>query len=286
MIDVSPRPDAPVHFAAVGDVHGHMNAMVRALSEWERRAGVDLAFVLQVGDFEPHRGEADLRTMAAPARYRALGDFPEYAARRRSFPWPVYFIGGNHEPYGFLDRLAAGDEAAPGCTYLGRAGVRTIGGLRVASLSGIHVPERLSGRPPVDAIDQVSKKAYIGFCEAEVLAVLEAERADVLLVHEWPAGVIADADAAAFENQRRSMRYDGVGNEYARLLVDHLRPSLVLCGHMHRAYRRRLGDTQLCALAEVGAGADAFAFFRADAGEIVEVGGPSGGRGRVGRPAP
>ncbi|MCA9659621.1 MAG: metallophosphoesterase family protein [Myxococcales bacterium] len=263
---------APRCFAAVGDVHGRMDAMVRALSKWERRRGRSLDFVLQVGDFEPHRDEADLATMAAPSRYRALGDFPNYAAGRRRFPWPIYFVGGNHEPYGLLDRLAPGDAIVGNCTYLGRVGVHRIAGLDVAALSGIHVPGLLTGRPPIDAIARTSNKAYIGFTEGEVLALLEAPRADVLVVHEWPTGVIAAADALDFERQRRSMRYDDVGNDYARMVMDHLAPQLVLCGHMHRRYRNRVGATEVCALADVDAGADAFAFFEATAQGIAELG--------------
>lgn len=106
-----------------------MDAMVRALSKWERGHGRPLDFVLQVGDFEPHRDEADLATMAAPSRYRVLGDFPDYAAGRRRFPWPLYFVGGNDEPYGLLDRLAPGDAIVGNCTYLGRVGVHRIAGL-------------------------------------------------------------------------------------------------------------------------------------------------------------
>ncbi|MEZ4380933.1 MAG: metallophosphoesterase [Nannocystaceae bacterium] len=259
-------------FAAVGDVHGRLDAMVRALGKWERRRERRLDFVLQVGDFEPHRDAADLATMAAPSRYRVLGDFPDYAAGRRRFPWPIYFIGGNHEPYGLLDRLAPGDAVVPNCTYLGRAHVHRIAGLDVAALSGIHVPALLGGRPPVEAIAWTSKKAYIGFTEAEVLALLEAPRADVLVVHEWPTGVIAAADAPSFERQRRSMRYDDVGNDYARMIMEHLAPQLVLCGHMHKRYRSRVGATEVCALADVDAGADAGAYFEVRAQGIVELG--------------
>jgi len=85
-------------FAAVGDVHGQMHEMVRLLSAWEGRAGRALAFVLQVGDFEPVRDQKDLDTVAAPMCYRKLGDFPDFHSGRATFPWPVWFIGGNHEP--------------------------------------------------------------------------------------------------------------------------------------------------------------------------------------------
>jgi lariat debranching enzyme len=55
-----PSDTSAAVFAAVGDVHGHMHAMVRLLSDWEKRTKHRLAFVLQVGDFEAVRDAEDL----------------------------------------------------------------------------------------------------------------------------------------------------------------------------------------------------------------------------------
>ncbi len=53
-------------FAVVGDVHGQHWAMIRLFSTWGKSHKKSLDFVLQVGDFEPHRDENDLATMAVP----------------------------------------------------------------------------------------------------------------------------------------------------------------------------------------------------------------------------
>ncbi|WP_224248318.1 metallophosphoesterase [Hyalangium gracile] len=266
-----------VFFAAVGDVHGRMHQMVRLLQEWSRKSHRQLAFVLQVGDFEPHRHEADLATMAAPARYKHLGDFSEFHSRRARFPWPVYFIGGNHEPYGYLDSAPDGFELTLNCRYLGRVGTVETHGLRVAGLSGILQEETFRRpRPSVDRLGTVSPKAFAGFTEQDVERALALERADVLLLHEWPSGLVDPADEKDFEQQRRSMRYDAVGNEYARLVVEALQPRLVLCGHMHKAYRGALQlpsgrmSTVRC-LDHVAHGASCFAVFRLTDGELREV---------------
>ena len=254
-------------FAAVGDVHGHTSTMVDLVRTHADQLGVTIDFVLQVGDFEPHRDTDDLRTMAAPSKYRALGDFPSYYKGERVFPWPVYFIGGNHEPYGLLDQEPSGFALLPWCTYLGRSYSGQVCGLQVCALSGIYGPDYFTKRrPPVDAIKRVSNKEYIYFREPEVEQLFEQEGADVLLLHEWPTGVIADEDQTEFEKQRRSLRHDAVGNEYAGLLLEKLKPQLVLCGHMHRPYHRRLTwpdgtDTLFVALAHIQMGADAIAFF-------------------------
>ena len=102
-------------FAAVGDVHGHMHAMVALLRDWEEASGETLGFVLQVGDFEPHRHEDDLATMAAPSKYRQLGDFADYHSGRATMPWPVYFIGGNHEPTAFSTSTSTARKSLPTC---------------------------------------------------------------------------------------------------------------------------------------------------------------------------
>lgn len=251
--------------------------MVSHLTAWEERSRRPLDFVLQVGDFEPHRHDADLATMAAPAKYRHLGDFAAYHQRRRRFPWPLYFIGGNHEPYGHLDLYPEGSALAPHCHYLGRSGVVELNGLRVAGLSGIHREATFTkSRPPLASMGDVSNKDFTFFNEQDVERVLALGRAEVLLLHDWPAGIIPPEEAAGFQGQRRSTSHDLVGNEYARLLVDALQPRLVLCGHLHRRYARTLqhpsGQRSLVrCLASVEQGDDAFAVFQCQEGTLQEV---------------
>lgn len=263
-------------FAAVGDVHGSMHAMVRLLRSWEEKAGQALSFVLQVGDFEPNRHAEDLATMAVPAKYRKLGDFPDYYDGRAAFPWPVYFIGGNHEPYGLLDLMPEGGEVIENCFYLGRAGAIEVCGLRVAGLTGIYSPGAFEGpRPGLDQMGRRSRKDFTYFTKNDVDRAAEFGSADVLLVHDWPAGVIDPAHAAEFYRQRRSPSYELVGNEYARLLMELLEPRLVLCGHMHRRYRNRVRlesgkVVDMCALANVDRGRDAAAVFHVTPDGAIE----------------
>ncbi|NOK17096.1 metallophosphoesterase [Corallococcus carmarthensis] len=266
------------YFAAVGDVHGQMHAMVRLVEGWSARTGKPLAFVVQVGDFEPHRDEADLATMAAPAKYKHLGDFPAYHRRQTGFPWPVYFIGGNHEPYGFLDAQAPqGLEVTPGCHYLGRVGQVEPRGLRVAGLSGIHREDVFrTARPSLLDPRSVSHKAFAYFNEEDVDRAMGLRNIDVLLLHDWPSGLIAASDAAAFAHQRRSVSHDTVGNDYARMLVEALRPRLVLCGHMHRAYRATIRHpsgqvSDVACLASVRQGLESLAVFHVSSDRLTEV---------------
>ncbi|MFY2558756.1 metallophosphoesterase [Corallococcus terminator] len=228
-------------FAAVGDVHGRMNRMVSFLQSWTKNAHRELAFVLQVGDFEPHRDEADLATMAAPARYKHLGDFADY-----------------HQ-------------------NLGHVGVVEPRGLRVVGVSGIH-DEGGFQKPhlPLSRLGSVSSKDFTCFNEEDIDRAMAMERADVLLVHDWPSGIIAPQDREDFEQQRRSPNAEAVGNDYARLVAEALEPSLVLCGHLHKSYRGTLAHasgrvSQVCCLASVEQGADAFAVFHATPMGLLEV---------------
>ncbi|AGC45282.1 metallophosphoesterase [Myxococcus stipitatus DSM 14675] len=264
-------------FAAVGDVHGRMHRMVSFLQAWSKRARHELDFVLQVGDFEPHRDEADLATMAAPARHKHLGDFADYHQKRRHFPWPVHFIGGNHEPHGYLDTEPRGFQLAPNCHYLGRSSAVDLNGLSVVGVSGIHDAASFQKpHPPLSLLGSVSNKAFTFFHEEDIERALAFGRADVLVVHDWPSGIIATQDRGAFAQQRRSPDADAVGNEYARLLTEALQPRLVLCGHLHKGYRGVLAHTsgppsQVCCLASVEQGAEAFAVFQVSSLGIREI---------------
>jgi hypothetical protein len=137
VLPMDSRPD-DFCFAAVGDVHGHMNRMVRCVQEKAARARRVPAFVLQVGVVETH-------------------------------------------------------------------------GLQVVGLSGIHREERFqSPRPALSLLGRVPPKDFISFTEQEVEWALAFERADLLLLHDWPAGIIDPADAEDFEHQRRSPSHEAL----------------------------------------------------------------------------
>ncbi|MBZ8181892.1 metallophosphoesterase [Oscillatoria salina] len=267
-----------IFFAAVGDVHGEMYAMLRLLQAWESRTQQQLAFVLQVGDFEPHRNEADLATMAAPSRYRKLGDFPDFYSGKTVFPWQVYFIGGNHEPYGFLDLTPEGGKIADNCYYLGRVGSVELAGLKIVGVSGIYQEDLFTQcRPSIAKISSRSRKKLISFTEAEISQAMEMQSADILLLHEWAQGIIAPEDEETIARSLPPSRSDGIGNEYAKILIDLLQPQLVLCGHMHLSYRNQIQVapgkfTEICCLNKVAwSNQDAIAIFRLTAdGQIWE----------------
>ncbi len=256
---------SPVVFAAVGDVHGCQHAMVRLLSEWERQRKQRLAFVLQVGDFEPVRDHMDLASTPVPQKYRKMGDFAAYHMGFATFPWPVWFVAGNHEPFAFLASMSRGGQAAHNCFYLGRSGQMDLEGLRLAWLGGVSV-----GGEPLDEPLGSDWKKHAYFRQREIDEVLKDGQVDILMLHEWPRGAATREEAMG---QRRSGGAFGPGNDSSGLLVELLQPRLVLAGHSHWPHRSRMGRrTAFFGLGHIDKGRDAFAVFRREAdGEIVEI---------------
>lgn len=277
-----------LRFAAVGDVHDHFGEMTRQLHAWSATTGHTLDFVLQVGDLQANRHAADLETMAAPLKFRHLGDFHLLWERGEALPWPFYFIGGNHEPYGWLDQHPDGAALMPNLHYLGRAGRVSIGGLQIAGMSGIYSAARHSeSRPPVKDILNQSRKLYTSYNDADVVRAADFGHTDILMLHDWPQGVLAGQPASDWSRLKHSGALGNsrsatdsladFGSFYGRFLIDTLRPALVFCGHMHcpheAAFRHSDGTgTRVICLAEVGNRAGgAIRFFEIRNGGIEEL---------------
>lgn len=256
--------------AGIGDVHGHQAAAIALVEAAARRFGVAVSQALQVGDFEANRDDRD-RVGRAPGAQ--LGDFPRLASGSLALPWPLWFIGGNHEPWTWLDALPAPCKIAPRCRYLGRSGSAPCGDLHLAWLSGIVSPRWSSQERPAAGPGVLWKRAtYIAPSDLAPLAQLA--RIDVLLVHDWPRGLVARGAPSPFPAGGPPPW--AVGNALARALVDRLRPRLVLCGHLHVPYRTTLrhadGSTTLVrCLDAVGNGPGAVAIVRIDRDTLTEL---------------
>lgn len=244
--------------AVVGDVHGEMWAMVRLLCGWEKSRRLTIDAVLQVGDFEPHTSAEYLATMAAPAKYRKMGDFSLFASGQAEFPWPVHFIGGNHEPYGFLDQIPGGGQVARNCFYAGRAGASEICGLRVAFLSGVFVARLFAHeRPALADFATRSNKEYIAWNKGDIEILMASGRADVLILHEWPP-IPYDGRARGDEES---------GMKYLEVALESLRPRRIFCGHTHFCWSGRWRGARVKCLAKIESGRDGFLVYEVEGGD-------------------
>jgi hypothetical protein len=237
-----------VIIAALGDVHGKWREAMALIDAACAAAGIasrELAAVFQVGDAEPQRDEAEAAQVPGPAKYRKLGDFAGVVSGEITVPAPLHFIAGNHEPFAALDAdggLAEGRGGwGPNVTYLGRAGLAEIAGLRVGFLSGIYGEGTFRRALEGTLRSRASKRAahYLP-SEFETVRSAMASGVDVLLTHDWPTGV-GDVD-----------HFGPTGDERVRALIEDSQPLLSLHGHMHRPASAVVGSTQVECLAIVG----------------------------------
>ena len=234
--------------AALGDVHGQWREATALLGTACASAEIapgNLAAVFQVGDAEPQRDEDEAATVSGPAKYRKLGDFDEVGSGEIVVPAPLYFIAGNHEPFGALDAdgglVEGGGQWGPNVTYLGRGGLLEIAGLRVGFLSGIYGEGTFRRAQEGVLRFRTGKHAthYLP-CELEIVRSAMAGGVDVLLTHDWPSGIAEDS------------HFGPVGDERVRVLIEDCQPILSLHGHMHRPASTVIGTTQVECLAIVG----------------------------------
>jgi hypothetical protein len=224
--------------ASVGDIHGRFHRVEAWLDALEAARGRRVELVLAVGDVEAFRHSDDHRRKAAKRAMPA--EFAEYADGARVMKRPLYFIGGNNEDFEALHDTPQGLELAPNVHYLGRAGLREVGGLRVGYLSGIYAP-RFYAQPlkRPRSLDTAKQAGY--FRVEEVGRVAGLRDVDVLLVHEWPRGLPQRAQEEGPLPLGRTLPSYWIGNPVTRKLVETIHPRWVLCGHSHRAFAVALG---------------------------------------------
>jgi len=234
--------------AALGDVHGHWGeaaALVEAACATGGVTPAALTATLQVGDAEALRSEAEIDQVPGPSKYRKLGDFVDVISGRVVMPAPLYFIAGNHEPFAALDAdgglIEGRGQWGPNVTYLGRAGLTTIGGLRVGFLSGIWGESTYQHTWDTRPKPRQGKAAG-HYLPGELAAARQAMGGgvDVLLTHDWPTGVTCDSIP------------DPRGDDNVRALIDDFQPILSIHGHMHHPASATFGNTAVECLAKVG----------------------------------
>jgi lariat debranching enzyme len=234
----------------VGDVHGEFERLAELSA---RHAPLDA--ILAVGDVEANRDDTDAAGVHSPAKYRRTGQFPFVLEGLLDLGAPLYFIGGNHEPWPALDAAGPGPWGG-GAHFLGRAGVADVLGLRVAYLSGIHSP-RLTDRPRARR-ESVKDRTYYLADEVAQVRRAAGKGVDVLLTHDWPAGITGP------------FRGRPVGRPELRALCERIRPRWYFCGHMHHRHTATIGPTGVVCLAHIRDGAAAAVVLDRQTLELVD----------------
>lgn len=243
------RKRKSVRFAALGDVHGSFKQASK-LMEQARKSMGGLDFVLCVGDVEANRSAKDAVGVATGGGHRRwVGEYPKVVSGVVVLGAPVWFIGGEHEPWATLDARGPG-EMAENLHFLGRAGVEEILGVRVGFLSGVYGDASSMGLG-----DRSSRDERACYVAAEVEALRRGAKRlggiDVLVTHDWPTGI-----------------FDGRGDQTVADLVKKLKPKLHLCGHHHIKMTSDIGRTAVEAVADVSQGRKGWEGFVFENGDI------------------
>ncbi|HVE82091.1 MAG TPA: metallophosphoesterase [Myxococcales bacterium] len=229
----------------IGDIHGRFHRVQGWLGALEKALGREADLVFAVGDVEAFLHAEDHRRKAAKRAMPA--EFADYAAGRATLRHPLWFIGGNNEDFETLHDLPGGGDLPGGCHYLGRAGVRQMKGLTVAYLSGILAPKHFE-RPLEAPRTRDTHKQAGYFRKPEVVKlVAEAKEVDLLLVHEWPKGLVRRSR----DRSLRAYRFPWIGSPVTREVMERIRPSWLWAGHSHVPYATTVkhGDGQVTRIA-------------------------------------
>jgi predicted phosphodiesterase len=207
---------------AAGDIHGALNRLYEDVLAFEEVLDVRFDYVLHVGDFGvwPDANRIDKATRS----HEGAGDFALWLTEKREVPRPTVFIKGNHEDFMWLD-AHEDEQILPGLTYLRNGCTVELrdprsGTIRVAGVGGCYGPSNYRRRS--DKLQGYAKRHYTS---DEIERVVNADRADIVLTHDAPAGV-------RFEWHRRGKGYTSEA-QGLDILLTKLRPRVCFFGHHH-----------------------------------------------------
>lgn len=231
----------------VGDVHGKIDELNNLYSKYK-----DIDLVLQVGDFGTVRNEKDLESFFSPPKYKLVKDFPDYFSGRKNISLPTYFIGGNHESWGFLEDKG-NQEIIPNLHYFGRTGLININGLNIAGISGIFSKHYtlLNERDPVNLKD----RNYFIMDDIDYLKSLD--NIDILLMHEWPNNLFHHEEPPKQLKERFGYKLNNLGHsDLLYEVIAEKQPQYVFCGHIHLPYSGKIINSDINCLSILGTKGD------------------------------
>lgn len=222
--------------AVAGCCHGQLDVMYDIIDQ----EGKNPDIVLVCGDFEALRDEEDLRSMAAPAKYRVMGDFHKYFNGEKKAPYLTLFIGGNHESSRYLLEHQDGGWVAPNMYFIGYSGVVQFNGVRIGGLSGIFNNKSYTTlrteKSPFDT-SSVHSVNYVRQRDVQKLWLMGRDSIDIMLSHDWPAGIEQHGHLKKLLAKKPYLRNDITNNNFgsppAMQLLVHLQPEIWCSAHIH-----------------------------------------------------
>lgn len=225
--------------AVEGCAHGELERIYDTLLDLEERAKCKIDLLICCGDFQATRNKDDLQCMAVPKKYQDICTFYKYYSGEKVAPILTVFVGGNHEASNHLQELPYGGWVAPNIYYLGYAGVVTIGGIRIAGISGIYKGhDYLKGRFECPPYNEETKRSVYHIRNIDVFRLKQMKSPiDIMISHDWPRGVYKYGDVERLLSRKEFFREqidaNTLGSKPSEELLHELKPSYWFAAHLH-----------------------------------------------------
>ncbi|XP_076246655.1 lariat debranching enzyme [Calliopsis andreniformis] len=228
-----------MRIAVEGCAHGELDIIYQTIQEMEKTDGKKIDLLICCGDFQSTRNLCDLNCMAIPDKYKDMCTFYKYYSGEKIAPVLTVFIGGNHEASNYLQELPYGGWVAPNIYYLGYASVITIGGIRIAGLSGIYKSQHwMQGHYEKPPYNENTIRSVYHIRNLEVFRLKQLSgNIDIFLSHDWPSGITKYGDENILLKGKPFFKNDiennTLGSPPSMELLEHHYPSYWFSAHLH-----------------------------------------------------
>ncbi|KAI4478674.1 hypothetical protein M0804_011702 [Polistes exclamans] len=228
-----------MRIAIEGCAHGELEIIYNSLQEIEKVNGKKIDLLICCGDFQSTRNLCDLKCMAVPDKYKDMCTFYKYYSGEKVAPVLTIFIGGNHEASNYLQELPYGGWVAPNIYYLGYANVITIGGIRIAGISGIYKShDWMQGRHEKPPYTKSTIRSVYHIRNIEIFRLKQISgKIDIFLSHDWPKGVTKYGDEDKLLRDKPYFKTDiennALGSPANMELLQYHYPSYWFSAHLH-----------------------------------------------------
>ena len=230
---------ANMRIAVEGCAHGELDIIYETIQEMEKADGKKVDLLICCGDFQSTRNLSDLSCMAVPDKYKDMCTFYKYYSGEKVAPVLTIFIGGNHEASNYLQELPYGGWVAPNIYYIGYASVVTIGGIRIAGLSGIFKNQHwMQGHYEKSPYNDSTIRSVYHIRNLEVFRLKQLTgNIDIFLSHDWPMGITKYGDESALLKGKPFFKNDiennALGSPPSMELLEHHYPNYWFSAHLH-----------------------------------------------------
>lgn len=257
--------------AFFGDTHGNINLMYAMALAWQKRTGLELDLIVQVGDFGFWLSEDTVDTMTRKHKERSnekraqakletqsiCGDYPEYILGEQTVPIKTLVLRGNHEDQEYLmqlerklehdhpeDYLTRTIEVVPNMFYLPDGHVVDIDGVKFGGLGGNFSIKTWENWDYWDEERhkrvRYGEKRRLNHFTRDRAEALRREKMDVLLFHDAPTHMdLQGAKGLVLPKDEMTEKiYHQFGSPQLLELIEDIKPKRVFCGHWHQ-YRKK-----------------------------------------------